>query len=140
MWNKKTDPNTSVTIYEFQPNINFSLKQAKSDKIWYICNKYNNQSYPIDKPTMLEIQSEAFDYIISKFFEDIVKAVSAASGMLEVLDITLNNSLALGQKSVTIRNEGKSLEFHTDMLSAVLKQNSIDILLKSKIKNHLNDE
>ena len=143
MWKKITIQNDEIwnnEIYQFQANPNFALKQAKSDDVWHLCNQYNNKTTLFDEESIDIIKSKAFNHIITRFFEDIIRSTTATVQMIEILDQTVKNSIDLGKSDVVIESNGKQQPFALDTLSAVLKQNCIELLLKAKITNFLGDE
>lgn len=143
MWKKITIQNDKIwhdESYQFQANTNFTLKRAKSDNVWYLCNQYNNKTTLFDESDIEEVKSKAFNHIISRFFEDIIRSASASVQMIEILDQTIKNSIDLGKSDVVIDSNGKQQPFALDTLSAVLKQNCIELILKAKITNFLGDE
>jgi len=144
MWLKKKCEGEKATVfheisYEFQANPKFVLNQGKSDGLWRLSNDYNGKQELFEESDIAVIKEIAFNHIISKIFEDILRATSAACDMLEILDQTINNILELGINDVIINSAGQTQPFKLDTLTAVLKQNCLEKILKTKTKNHLKD-
>lgn len=132
MWKKIND-----NRYELKADKNFAME---FDTTWQLLNYYNGQKDIIEGLNIEEILEDGFNTIVTKFFGDIIKTAQVTNNALEILDKIVNGVLEENpEKSVTIFGANKE-SLSLKALVPMLKQHSLEIVVSSKITNHMEEK
>lgn len=124
MWKKENDD-----CYYLNIDPRFKIRNDLDTSDYFLINLYNGEEAKLEGKDISEVLDDAFDLILARFMSDTMKLANNAKILLNYIDDFVN-------KAIEIDENFKPL----GTMPAELKQKALEILIESKLTNHLDKQ